>query len=155
MQGRTKAELMIDPSIWYALMRAARTKPTWEVMGVGHACIDADSGTIVMDDIYIPPQEVTGITVETSGQDFMKLWSDLVTRYQEKWTEWCIMWHSHCNMSTSPSTVDIDALATVVENNWPFAVGLVINVEGKATAWAEVRKPFAGSLYCDVYIPDR
>ena len=151
-RSKTQGTLVIEPPIWYALMRAANAKPTLEVLGVGHARVE-DTGEVVMDDLYIPPQKVTGASVDMSGDVMMRLWNDLVARYGEHWHEWCIMWHSHCSMGTSPSGTDTDALANVVENNWPFAVGLVVNVKGEATAWAEIRKPIASSFDLDVIVP--
>jgi proteasome lid subunit RPN8/RPN11 len=151
--GETAGLLWIEAPVWYAIMRAAKTSPSLEVMGVGHASIDTN-GVICMDDMIIPEQEVTPTHVDISGPTFMKLWDRLAREYKEKWHEWCIVWHSHCSMGTSPSGTDTRALAEVVKNNLPFAVSLVVNVKGEHTAWAETTKPFTSSVNLEVMVDE-
>lgn len=149
--GESKGLLWIEAPVWYAIQRAVNKEPKLEVMGMGHATIDRD-GVICMDDIIIPPQEVSGASVHTSAEDFMSLWGQLVAEHGEKWTEWCVYWHSHCSMGTGPSNTDTTELANVVKNNIPFAVGLVVNIRGEHTAWAEVTSPFECSVDLDVLV---
>lgn len=146
----TNGVLYLTSECW-AMMRRAETKSRGlEVYGCGHATIDGDM--LVMDDLYIPPQTVTPGSIDVSGKEFLKMWDYLAATYGDKWTEWCVYWHSHCDMSVSPSLTDTDALAEVVANNLPYAVGLITNYDRRTHAWVELTRPWSMSAPLDVLV---
>lgn len=144
--------LQIESRAWSMIMRAVRLRPQLEVYGAGHAVVDYEDGVLVLDDIYIPPQEVTPGNFHVTGDAFMTALTGLVKEYGDRWTEWCVMWHSHSTMPTLPSTVDTDNLANMVTNNLDYVVGLVVNVKGDASAWAELNIPWRAQVELDVEV---
>ena len=150
----TSGTLLILNPAWTMIRQAVLARPSLEVYGMGHCVIDED-GIAVMDDIYIPPQDVMAGKFEVSGDELVKAFDSLIREYGEKWIEWCVMWHSHCTMnSVEPSTTDVVNLAQIVRNNMDYAIGLIVNVSGDAFAWAEMTKPWETQAELDVIIGD-
>ena len=148
----TNGTLVILNPAWTMIRRAVLARPSLEVYGMGHCVVDED-GIVILDDIYIPPQEVTTGKFEVSGDDLGKTFDSLIREYAEKWIEWCVMWHSHCTMtSVEPSATDVTNLAQLVQNNMDYAVGLVVNVRGDTYAWAELTQPWETQVELDVIV---
>ena len=135
------------------MRQAVLARPNLEVYGMGHCVVD-DDNVVVMDDIYIPPQEVTSGQFQVSGDEFSKALATIVREHGEKWIEWCVMWHSHGTMGVSPSQKDVVNLNRLVGNNLPYAIGLVVNVAGDSYAWAELTKPWDSQAELDVVVGD-
>ena len=149
----TNGTLLILNPAWTMIRRAVLARPALEVYGMGHCVVDED-GMAVMDNIYIPPQEVTAGKFEVSGDELIKAFSGLVKEHGPKWIEWCVMWHSHCGMGVDPSNTDTANLAQLVRNNMDYAIGLVVNVRGDAFAWAELTVPWETQAELDVIVGD-
>ena len=149
----TNGTLLILNPAWTMIRRAVLARPALEVYGMGHCVVDED-GMAIMDNIYIPPQEVTAGRFEVSGDELVKAFDGLVREHGEKWIEWCVMWHSHCGMGVNPSNTDTVNLARLVRNNMDYAIGLVVNVRGDAFAWAELTVPWETQAELDVIVGD-
>lgn len=145
----------MDDSTGLVITELARTKMHYacnydkgkEVSWFGKARIEDQH--VVLEDIYIPPQEVGGAHIEITTDDLAAFWTDLISRGEspKDWPIWC---HSHAGMQTSPSGTDTNTLEVLAEQFGGWAMGLVTNHRGEYTAWLALSKPF--NMRADVKI---
>lgn len=97
--------------------------------------------SVVIDDIWIPPQTVGGAHIDITTDDMAAFWTDLVSRGEnvQDWNVWC---HSHAGMSTGPSSVDEKTLEMLSRQYGTWVIALVTNYKGDYTAWLGVTKPW-------------
>jgi len=86
----------------------------------------------VISDVGLYKQEVTGTTADTVDNNDL---IDFFNRYpSNEWSKWCLQWHSHVNMSPTPSHTDTqnndDLLKTGFERGF---YPLIINKRGEYT----------------------
>ena len=73
----TNGTLVILNPAWTMIRRAVLARPALEVYGLGHCVVDEDN-IAIMDDVYIPPQEVTTGKFEVSGDALVKVFDGLI-----------------------------------------------------------------------------
>lgn len=130
-------ELEINSNAWQMLRVAVLHDRTQEVAGFGR--IEVRDNIIIVDDILIPPQEIGGAHAEMERKDLDWLLVQLAQRGEHA-KDWSLWWHSHASMSTSPSSTDHSTLKDLArQSSEGYALGLVVNANGDATAWAAVR----------------
>lgn len=155
--------LILTPRVNMMLRYAAEFNPGLEVAGFGRTEIGEDGSTIIVSDIYIPPQEVKAAHADIKGpgeeggdgmleaalQHFATHCRFCGGEQGERhnghdfagtaWTDWRLWWHSHGKIAASPSGTDDNSLKMLAKWLDGWAVGLVINAAGERHAWAAVR----------------
>ena len=111
-----------------------------EVGGFGHTIVDAE-GNILVTDIIIPAQEVSGgeTDIATTGLDSML--RTLAAR-EESFDEWRFWWHSHGNNGTFYSGTDHSTLTMLARNVGGWFSGMVITNKLERKGFLDVREPF-------------
>lgn len=125
--------LVLSRRVQDMLKFAVNTHPDKEVQGFGRVERDVD-GDIWVRDIIIPPQTVTGASVDLKPEVLTALMLELHKNNQVL-SDWPLWWHSHANMGTGPSNVDENTLKSLAQEMDGYALGLVTNVSGGYTAW--------------------
>jgi hypothetical protein len=140
--------------MWYAV----QTRPKYEMQGFGKL-VSQDDGDLLVTDIIIPPQEVSGGAVETTGQHLHQLWVAMSELEPPQFAiDWPLWFHSHGSMGVFASNEDKTTLEAFATEFGGVAVGLVTNGKEEFYAWyaAEVKtpwgKPFHESTKLDVYV---
>lgn len=112
-----------------ALVREFDKEVAWH--GVAKRCPDQKDAYIISD-ILVYPQEVTGATVNTNQQEYQN-W--LMSRSDEIFNHIRMQGHSHVNMSTSPSSVDISLYDRILEqlDDDMFYIFLIWNKKNEKT----------------------
>jgi proteasome lid subunit RPN8/RPN11 len=119
----------------------------------GFARAHAADGVIIVDDVLVPPQDVGGAHADVEVEDLDWLMSTVLARGEQP-KEWFVWWHSHVNMSTSPSSTDHNTLTELAKQaRAGFAIGLVINIKGEATGWAVYESPMMKGHYVEQSLP--
>lgn len=124
-----KTTLWFTPLAWLkmqVLIHRFSTEVGW------HGTAERCNGGYVITDILLYPQEVTGATVEMNMEKYPS-WKDGLT--DEQFNNLRMHGHSHVNMPTSPSAVDIDHQQKILEQleNDMFYVFLIWNKKGERT----------------------
>lgn len=115
------------------LRYAVETRPKYEVQGFG-SIAKGDDGDIWLTDIIIPPQEVSGASVDLNPTDLEKLML-LLSERKQSLSDWPVWWHSHAGMGVSPSGTDTNTLDMLAKEYGGVAIGLVTNTGGDYHGW--------------------
>lgn len=111
---------------------------TTEIAGMGKAKI-SDDGTIMLLDVAIYEQEVTGGTADLRSEALAKFQTDLI-RAGESPKDWIVWWHSHADMQAFFSSTD----TTTIDGSDEFQilVSLVVNRRRERKARLDLYHPF-------------
>lgn len=109
--GGEKATLVFSPMAWYK-MHLLIDKFDSEVGWHGTIERGENPREYVVTDILVYPQEVTGATVNTDQEGY-QTWLDNLD--DDTFNALHFHGHSHVNMGTSPSGVDIEHQASIIE----------------------------------------
>src|SRR3989337_2802410 len=140
--------LFITRKAGLLLRYAIEEQPDQEISGFGHT--NLEDGVIMMDDVYIPEQEVGGAHTDIDADRLMDFMIDLASKKQAL-TNWRVWWHSHAKMGVSPSNTDEDTLRVFADEllksggndrNNAWAMGLVGKGRRAYHCWAEFSHPF-------------
>ncbi len=151
----SKPVLVISERVRYMIMAAVNAAPDLEVGGL--LKVEPVSGVLTVVDILIPPQVVTSSHFDVKAEQFVnwigELAATVATEEQKAvWAVWNGLWHSHCNMGTSPSATDITQLHEwVSDEQLPWFVGLVANLKEEFTAWLQGGSPVPFRTPCEVF----
>ena len=102
-----KATVYFTGDAWLkmsALIRGFDKEVAWH--GVAHRGEDNEKDEYVITDILVYPQTVTGATVEMDTEEYAK-WL-MENAEDDRFDSIHMQGHSHVNMSTSPSSVDLN-----------------------------------------------
>jgi len=102
-----------------------------EISGMGKSHIDKD-GDIILSDVIIFHQEVSGSSTDLDEASMAKFLSELMKK-GEKTEEWNVWWHSHADMDVFWSSTDDDTIAEHC-NHQSHLISLVGNRKGKFKA---------------------
>lgn len=69
---------------------------------------DVEENEYVIKDILVYPQKVSGVTVNTDEEKLMEWMMKIDAEDEERFNAMKMQGHSHVNMSTSPSNVDLE-----------------------------------------------
>lgn len=128
-----KAVLYFTEMAWQkmqTLIREFSTEVAWH--GIAHRGDDASKDEYYITDILVYPQEVTGATVNTD-QERYELW--LMQHEDDVFNNIRAQGHSHVNMGTSPSGVDLthqEKILAQLEDDM-FYIFMIWNKRGEKT----------------------
>lgn len=108
-----------------------------EIAGMGKVRIEGDS--MIVEEVMIYEQEVTGATADLSPKAMAKWQSDLVKAGGSP-KMWRLWWHSHANMPAFFSATDTDTMDTQTESDW--LMSLVVNKRRERKARLDLYRPF-------------
>ncbi len=151
----SKPVLVISERVRYMMMAAVSAKPELEVGGL--IKVEPVSGVLTVVDMLIPPQVVTSTHFDVKAEQFVNWIGELAAKVASEeqksvWAVWNGLWHSHCNMGTSPSPTDITQLHEWVnDEQLPWFVGLVANLKEEFTAWLQGAQPVPFRAPCEVF----
>lgn len=93
---------------------------------------DGENAAYIIEDILVYPQKVTGATVTTDQVEY-QTW--LMDRDDDEFNNIRMQGHSHVNMSTSPSTVDLTLYDQIISQltDDMFYIFLIINKRNEKT----------------------
>lgn len=106
---KTKAIVLFSPiaySKMLMLIQDFSSEVAW------HGTVERDGQIFKITDILVYPQEVTGVTVNTD-QDGYQQW--MMQLSDEQANHLHMQAHSHVNMSTSPSSVDLEHQESILK----------------------------------------
>lgn len=106
--GRPRAKLVFKPEA-FAKMQLLIMKCSGEVGW--HGLVERNENTFTVTDILVYPQQVTGVTITTDQPEYEK-WNMEVPL--EQFTKMRFHGHSHVNMGTTPSGVDVKSKETLL-----------------------------------------
>lgn len=106
--GRPRAKLVFKPEA-FAKMQLLIMKCSGEVGW--HGLVERNENTFTVTDILVYPQQVTGATITTDQPEYEK-WNMEVPL--EQFTKMRFHGHSHVNMGTTPSGVDVKSKETLL-----------------------------------------
>lgn len=110
-----------------------------EIAGMGKGRIDYENQEIIMEDVAIYDQEVTGGTADLSSLSVAK-WATELLRSGGNPQEWFIWWHSHANMAAFFSGTDTNTIDNSTE--YEYLVSLVVNRRRERKARLDTHRPF-------------
>ena len=108
-----------------------------EIAGMGKVRIEGD--TMIVEEVMIYEQEVTGATADLSPKAMAKWQSDLV-RAGGSPKMWRLWWHSHANMAAFFSGTDTGTMDAQTESDW--VMSLVVNKRRERKARLDLYRPF-------------
>lgn len=108
-----------------------------EIAGMGKVHIEGEN--IIVDDVMIYEQTVTGATADLSQGAIAKWLTELV-RAGGSPKEWKLWWHSHHTMSAFFSGRDTATIDLQTESDW--LVSLVVNCKREREARIDLYRPF-------------
>lgn len=126
-----KATVLFTEMAWQkmqTLIREFDKEVAWH--GVAERCEEKD--TYLISDILVYPQEVTGSTVTTDQNEY-EMW--LMRQEDDVFNNIRMQGHSHVNMSTSPSSVDLnlyDGILSQLDSDM-FYIFMIYNKRGEKT----------------------
>lgn len=126
-----KATVLFTEMAWQkmqTLIREFDKEVAWH--GVAERCEEKD--TYLISDILVYPQEVTGSTVTTDQNEY-EMW--LMKQEDDVFNNIRMQGHSHVNMSTSPSSVDLnlyDGILSQLDGDM-FYIFMIYNKRGEKT----------------------
>ena len=124
-----KATVLFTEMAWQkmqTLIREFDKEVAWH--GVAERCEEKD--TYLISDILVYPQEVTGSTVTTDQNEY-EMW--LMKQEDDVFNNIRMQGHSHVNMSTSPSSVDLnlyDGILSQLDSDM-FYIFMIYNKRGE------------------------
>lgn len=104
--GKKNAVVYFTPMAWakmVALIQGFNNEVAWH--GVARRGDDPSKDAYIVSDILVYPQSVTGATVEMDTEEYAKWIMENVE--DERFNSIFMQGHSHVNMQTSPSSVDL------------------------------------------------
>ena len=112
------------------LIREFDKEVAWH--GVAYRGEDPDKNEYTITDILVYPQEVTGVTVSTDQVEY-QTW--LMSHDDEVFNNIRMQGHSHVNMGTTPSTVDLNLYERFLDqlDDTMFYIFLIYNKRGEKT----------------------
>lgn len=111
--GKDHAKVFFTPSAWVKMLLLLGNfdkEVAWH--GVATRFGDEENDEYMISDILVYPQEVTGATVNTDQEEY-QMW--LMQQPDEVFNNIRMQGHSHVNMGTSPSSVDIEHQNRILE----------------------------------------
>ena len=110
------------------LIREFNDEVAWH--GIATRCEEKD--TYLISDILVYPQEVTGTTV-TTDQEKYQMW--LMEQEDDIFNNIRMQGHSHVNMATSPSSVDLNLYESILDqlSGDMFYIFMIWNKSGSKT----------------------
>lgn len=127
LKDKEKVQVVFTNEV-YKKMMALVNKASKEVGWYGSARRESDKRFVIYD-IYLPPQKVTGATVETDDEEYA-LWSAGLT--DEQFTNMKFFGHSHVYMGVTPSGVDTTFQENILQNTEDFYIFGIFN---KSKSW--------------------
>lgn len=126
-----KATVLFTETAWQkmqTLIREFDKEVAWH--GVAERCEEKD--TYLISDILVYPQEVTGSTVTTDQNEY-EMW--LMKQEDDVFNNIRMQGHSHVNMSTSPSSVDLNLYEGILSqlDSDMFYIFMIYNKRGEKT----------------------
>jgi proteasome lid subunit RPN8/RPN11 len=106
-----------------------------EISGMGKSFVN-EEGDIVMTDLVIFDQEVTGVHTEIDDESMVKFINELMDK-KESPADWNIWWHSHADMKAYFSSTD-DATIKSHSNHQTYLISLVGNKEEEYEARLDI-----------------
>ncbi len=152
----SKPVLVISERVRYMIMAAVNAEPQLEVGGLIR--VEPVSGVLTVVDMLIPPQVVTSTHFDVKAEQFVSWIAELAAKVATEeqksvWAVWNGLWHSHCNMGTTPSPTDITQLHEWVnDEQLPWFVGLVANLKENFTGWLQGGVPVPFRQECEVFV---
>lgn len=142
-------KLTVTHNAHLMLQYAAKHTPSREVGGFGRTRV-LDSGIIVVDDIIIPPQFVSGGETDISG-DTIELVMQMLAQRGESFDDWRLWWHSHGTIPKPfASGTDTKTLEMLAASMGDYFFGVVINSKDEEPyTWLHLIKP---KLTCTIPI---
>ena len=133
--------LIFTPKAWHQIQLAVHHDTSKEVSGFGRTVLDPERDSIVVTDIFIPPQEIGGAHTDISGDQLTTWGEQLFAERKELLADWRLWWHSHQKMGVNPSGQDTITLRMLAQlfNGW--AVGMVVNDRLESHIWVDVSVP--------------
>ena len=137
------SDLLITEEARVKMHYACNYDKSKEVSWFGKAHLDED--TVIMTDIWIPPQTVGAAHIAITPDDLANFWTAFYEDNAHEgdtprdWPLWC---HSHAGMGVAPSSTDIDTLKILAKQFNGWVIGLVTNHRGEFSAWLNVAKPW-------------
>lgn len=128
-----KAQLYFTEIAWLKMLSLVREfdkEVAWH--GVARRCDDPERDEYIISDILVYPQEVTGDTVNTDQEKY-EMW--LMSHDDDVFNNIRMQGHSHVNMSTSPSAVDISHQEKILDqlDDDMFYIFLIWNKRNEKT----------------------
>lgn len=114
-----------------------------EIAGMGKVRVEG-TDTIIVEEVAIYEQEVTGATADLSTKALAKFQSELVKAGGSP-KHWKLWWHSHDNMAAFFSGRDTATIDGQSESDW--LVSLVVNKKRERQARLDLYRPFR--MYLD------
>ena len=126
-----KATVLFTEMAWQkmqTLIREFDKEVAWH--GIAERCEEKD--TYLISDILVYPQEVTGSTVTTDQSEY-EMW--LMKQEDDVFNNIRMQGHSHVNMSTSPSSVDLNLYEGILSqlDSDMFYIFMIYNKRGEKT----------------------
>lgn len=109
-----------------------------EIAGMGKATVNPN-GDIVMVDLAIYEQIVTGGTADLSSEALAKFQTELIQKGESP-KDWIVWWHSHANMAAYFSDTDTGTIESSTE--YQYLVSLVVNRRRERKARLDLYQPF-------------
>lgn len=126
-----------------AKMEAYIARVNTEISGFGKTEYDPYTDQIVITDIIIAPQRVTGTTT-TLDRDGLAQWQQQLEASGDSVANWRLWWHSHVNMGVFWSATDTNSINDFdlqrPENN--YMLSIVSNKKGEMKCRVDVFAPF-------------
>lgn len=107
----------------YELIKQCDKEVAW------HGTVSKDSAKVyTIHDVYVFPQQVTGATVTTEDEEYAE-W--LLTQPDDVFNTIRFHGHSHVNMGTSPSGVDLTYQNAIIQGIEDFYIFAIMNKKGE------------------------
>lgn len=129
---------LIIPAEVEAKLHAYVRSVDTEIAGMGKAKV-SDGGEIMLLDVAIYEQEVTGGTADLSSEALAKFQTELI-RAGESPKDWVVWWHSHANMGAFFSKRDTDTIDG--SDEFQYLISLVVNHKRERKARLDLYHPF-------------
>lgn len=129
---------LIIPAEVEAKLHAYVRCVTTEIAGMGKAKISQE-GDIMLLDVAIYDQVVTGGTADLSSEALAKFQTELI-QAGESPKDWIVWWHSHADMAAFFSGRDTDTIDSSSE--FQYLVSLVVNRKRERKARFDIYNPF-------------
>lgn len=114
-----------------------------EIAGMGKVRVE-NNDSIIVEEVMIYEQEVTGATADLSTKSLAKWQSDIVKAGGSP-KQWKLWWHSHDNMPAFFSGRDVATIDGQTEGEW--LISLVVNKKREREARLDLYRPFR--MYMD------
>lgn len=129
---------LIIPAAVEAKLHAYVRSVNTEIAGMGKAKV-GDDGNIMLLDVAIYEQEVTGGTADLSSEALAKFQTELIQNGESP-KDWIVWWHSHADMSAFFSSRDTSTIDS--SNEFQYLVSLVVNRKRERKARVDTYRPF-------------